>query len=148
MRKQNSPVIVVDASSLVLGRMATEVAKRLIQGESVVVLNAEKAVMSGRRLSRVKEVKKKLEIGHPRKGPFFARRPDRFVKRTVRGMLPRKKPKGKEAYKRLRVFIGVPQEFDDQPRETIPKAKAEKLKCSYVTVGELTKEIGWNPLGE
>ena len=148
MRKQNSPVIVVDASSLVLGRMATELAKRLIQGESIVVLNAEKAVMSGRRLSRVREMKKKLEIGHPRKGPFFPRRPDRFVKRTIRGMLPRKKPKGKEAYKRLRVFIGVPQEFNSQPRETISKAKAEKLKCSYVTVGELTKEIGWNPLSE
>lgn len=148
MSNKNSPSLVIDASSLVLGRMATAVAKRLIQGESVTVLNAEKAVISGRRLSRVKEVKKKLEIGHPRKGPFFARRPDRFVKRSIRGMLPRKKPKGKESYKRLRVFIGVPREFQDKPMETIPNARAEKLKCSYVTVGELTKEIGWNPTGE
>ncbi len=148
MSNRNSPSIVIDASSLVLGRMATAVAKRLIQGERIIVLNAEKAVISGRRLSRVREAKTKLEIGHPRKGPFFARRPDRFVKRTIRGMLPRKKPKGKESYKRLRVFIGVPREFEDQPMETIPKARAEKLRCSYVTVGELTKEIGWNPPGE
>ena len=140
--------LVVDASSLILGRMATAVAKHLLQGQSVIILNAEKAVISGKRLSKVKEAKKKLEIGHPRKGPFWPRRPDRYVKRTIRGMLPRKKAKGKESYKRLRVFIGEPQEFKDRPRVAIPKARAEKLRCPYITVGDLTKEIGWTPSGE
>ncbi|MFQ6068568.1 MAG: 50S ribosomal protein L13 [Candidatus Bathyarchaeia archaeon] len=148
MKAQSKPVTVVDANNLILGRMATVVAKRLLQGESVVILNAEKAVISGKRLSRVKETKKKLEIGHPRKGPYFPKRPDRFVKRAIRGMLPRRKPKGKEAYKRLRVFIGVPQEFKDKHTQTISEARAEKLKCPYLTVGELVKEIGWTPVGE
>lgn len=148
MQPKSKLVTVVDADDLILGRMATVVAKRLLQGENIIILNAEKAVISGRRLSRVKETKGKLEIGHPRKGPFFPKRPDRFVKRTIRGMLPQRKAKGKGAYKRLRVFIGVPQEFKEQPVETIFKAKAEKLKCPYITVGELVKEIGWTPAGE
>ncbi|UCE95163.1 MAG: 50S ribosomal protein L13 [Candidatus Bathyarchaeota archaeon] len=148
MKSQNAIDTIIDANNLILGRMATVVAKRLLQGEIVTILNAEKAIISGKRLSRVKEAKEKLEIGHPRKGPFFPRRPDRFVKRTIRGMLPRKKPKGKDAYERLRVFIGVPQELRDKPVETISGAKAEKLKCPYITVGELAKEIGWVSTGE
>ncbi len=143
MESKNERAIIVDASNLILGRMATVAAKRLLNGENIVILNAEKAIVSGKKLSRVKEEKKKLEIGHPRKGPYFPRQPDRFVKRVVRGMLPRKKPKGKTAYKRLRVFIGVPEEFEDKPTETISEASAEKLRCPYVTVGEIVKEIGW-----
>jgi large subunit ribosomal protein L13 len=140
--------IVIDASNLILGRMATVVAKHLLQGEGVVILNAEKSVISGKRLSKVREAKEKLEIGHHRKGPYWPRQPDKYVKRAIRGMLPRQSPKGKEAYKRLRVFIGVPPELIDNPGKTIPEAKAEKLKCSSITVGELVKEIGWHPVGE
>ncbi len=148
MKPQNKLVTVFDANNLILGRMAAVAAKHLLEGESVIILNAEKSVISGRRLSRVKETKKKLEIGHPRKGPYFYRPPDRYVKRVIRGMLPRQKPKGKDAYKRLRVFIGVPAEHKEQQMKTIPEAKAEKLKCPYITVGELVKDIGWIPVGE
>lgn len=148
MESQSELVKIFDASNLILGRMATVIAKRLLLGESIIILNAEKAVVSGKRLSRVGETKRKLEIGHPRKGPYFPKQPDRFVKRTVRGMLPRKKPKGMDAYRRLRVFVGVPKEFKDKPAETIPAANAEKLKCPYITVGELVEEIGWTPVGE
>jgi large subunit ribosomal protein L13 len=140
--------IVIDATNLILGRMATVVAKHLLEGGDVTVLNSEKTVISGKRVSKVQEEKEKLKIGHPRKGPYFPRQPDRYVKRAVRGMLPRKSAKGKEAYKRLRVFIGVPPEFKDTPLKTISEANAEKLKCHTITVGELVKEIGWHPAGE
>ena len=143
MKPQGKQTTVIDANNLILGRMATVVAKNLLQGDNIIIVNAEKATISGKRLALVKDAKKKLEIGHPRKGPYFPRQPDRFVKRAVRGMLPRKKPKGKEAYKRLRVFIGVPEEFKNFGSKTIQKAHVEKLKCPYITVGELTKEIGW-----
>ncbi len=146
MNTQNE--IIVDASNLILGRMATVIAKHLLQGENVVILNSERAVISGKRLSKTREAKEKLEIGHPRKGPYWPRQPDRYVKRVVRGMLPRQTPKGKEAYKRLRVFIGVPPEYKDNPPRTIAEAKSEKLKCSTITVGELVKEIGWHPIGK
>lgn len=140
--------IVIDASNLILGRMATIIARHLLQGHSVVILNAEKAVISGRRLNKIQEEKEKLKIGHPRKGPYFPRKPDRYVRRAIRGMLPRKKPKGKEAYRKLRVFMGTPPEFKNLPTETIIDAKAEKLRCPFVTVEELVKEVGRYPAGE
>jgi large subunit ribosomal protein L13 len=140
--------IIIDAKGLILGRMASIIAKRLLQGESVIVLNAEKAAISGKRLQIVKEAKTFLEVGHPRKGPFHPRRPDKIVRRTIRGMLPRKKPKGKQAYKRLKVYLGAPMEFEDKEIQTILDASAEKLKSPYITVGELAKEIGWSPEGE
>ena len=140
--------IIIDAKGLILGRMASIIAKRLLQGESVIVLNAEKTAISGKRLQIVKEAKTFLEVGHPRKGPYHPRRPDRIVRRTIRGMLPRKKPKGRQAFKRLRVYLGAPMEFEDKEIQTILEASAEKLKSPYITVGELAKEIGWTPESE
>ena len=137
--------IIIDAKGLILGRMASIIAKRLLQGESVIVVNAEKAAISGKRLQIVKEAKTFLEVGHPRKGPFHQRRPDRIVRRTIRGMLPRRKPKGMAAFKRLRVYLGAPAEFENKEIQTILEASADKLKSPYITVGELAKEIGWNP---
>ncbi len=140
--------VLIDASGLILGRIASDVAKRLLQGESIIIVNAEKAVISGRRHTIVKNAKTFLEVGHPRKGPYHRRRPDRILRRTVRGMLPRKKPKGQAAYRRIKVYLGVPEELKGEETQTIIDAKAEKLKCPYVTLGELAKEIGWKPLGE
>lgn len=139
---------VIDAKGLVLGRMASTVAKRLLRGEDITIINAEKAVISGKRLSRVKEAKRKLEIGHPRKGPFHRRRPEQIVRRTIRGMLPRRKPKGQQAYRRLRVFVDVPEEVEGLETQTISEAGSEKLNCPYITVGKLAKEIGWTSSGE
>ena len=137
--------IIIDAKGLILGRMASIIAKRLLQGESVIVLNAEKAAISGKRLQIVEEAKTFLEVGHPRKGPYHPRRPDKIVRRTVRGMLPRRKPKGRQAYKRLKVYLGAPKEFNGKEIQTILEASADKLKSPYITVGELAKEIGWSP---
>jgi len=134
--------VVIDATGLVIGRMASVVAKRLLQGETIVIVNSEKAVISGGRPSRVREAKAFLEVGHPGKGPFHPRRADQIVRRTIRGMLPRRKPKGQQAYKRLRVFLGFPEEFKGRKTQTIPDANAEKLRCPYITVEELASEIG------
>jgi len=138
---------IIDADSLILGRMASVVAKRLLNGEKIIIVNAEKAVISGKRLSLIREAKDFLQVGHPGKGPYHPRRPDQIVKRTIRGMLPRKKPRGQQAYKRLRVFIGIPDELKDAERETIPEANAEKLRCPYIRVADLARAVGWNPIG-
>lgn len=135
---------VINADGLILGRMASVIAKRLLKGEKIMVVNAEKAVISGKKRSKVAEAKAFLKVGHPGKGPFHFRRPDRLLRRTVRGMLPYKQPKGKQAYKRLRVFIGVPDELKGVNMETIVEAQAEKLTCPYFTLGEFAKEIGWS----
>jgi large subunit ribosomal protein L13 len=143
MQAVSKTITIVDAEGLILGRMCSMVAKKLLQGEDITVINAEKAVLSGRRKSKVAEAHVFLEVGKPVTGPFHYRRPDRILRRTVRGMLPFKKPKGKQAYKRLKVFIGLPDELKDQKAETLESAQAKKLTCPYFTLGEFAKEIGW-----
>jgi large subunit ribosomal protein L13 len=145
MRTINKSATIISADGLIIGRMASIVAKRLMSGEEVIIVNAEKAVLSGKKKSKVTKAKEFLEVGSPERGPFHYRRPDRIVRRTVRGMLPFKQPKGKQAYKRLKVFIGIPAEIKDQKMETLVHAQANKLTCPYFTVGEFAKEIGWNP---
>ena len=144
MSSNNS--VIIDAKGLILGRMASNVAKRLLDGESVVILNAEKAAISGKKQHIVTDAKTFLEVGHPRKGPNHPRRPDRIVSRTIRGMLPRRKSKGIEAFKRLRVYLGIPVEFEGKNIQTIVEASTGKLKSPYITVDQLAKEIGnWTP---
>jgi len=145
MQTTSNPVTIINADGLILGRMASIIAKRLLNGDEMVIINAEKAVLSGKKKSKVIEAKEFLEVGYPEKGPFHYKRPDRIVRRTVRGMLPYKQPKGKQAYKRLRVFIGIPEELKDQKMETLNEAHAGKLTCPYFTLGDFAKEIGWNP---
>ena len=140
----------IDASNLILGRMASAIAKRLLNGETIVILNAEKALVSGKKRSKVRELKKFLEIsgpGNPKYGPFHPRRPDRILRRTVRGMLPGHRARGKEAHRRLRVYMGVPEEYKDKPVVTLREAAA-RPRGVYTPLGELTREIGWKPVGE
>ena len=141
----NKPTGIINAEGLIIGRMASIVAKRILNGEEITIVNAEKAVISGKRKSRVMEAKTFLEVGAPERGPFHYRRPDRIVRKTVRGMVPYKQPKGKQAYKRLKVFIGIPAELKEQKMETLTNARAERLTCPYFTVGEFAKEMGWHP---
>ena len=126
MQTKNQEVTIIDAEDLVLGRMASTIAKRLLKGEKITIVNAEKAVLSGKKKSRVSETKEFLEVGHPKKGPFHYRRPDKIVRRAVRGMLPYKQPKGKQAHKRLKAFTGIPEEL------VIQSFSAISLICSSV----------------
>src|SRR5512136_894734 len=144
MQTAKNPAVIVNAEGLILGRMCSKIAKRLLNGEEVIIINAEMAVLSGKRKSKVAEAKEFLEVGAPERGPFHYRRPDRIVIKTVRGMLPVKQAKGKNALARLRVFMGVPRDLKDQKTETVKDASSAKLKGPQLTLGELAKEIGWN----
>jgi large subunit ribosomal protein L13 len=140
--------MVIDASNLILGRLASLVAKHLLSGETVVVVNAEKAVVSGARSSILKEAQARLEIrtlGSKSKSPKHPRRPDGIVRRTVRGMLPRGKEKGKDAFSRLRVYIGVPKNLDTA---TVirPEGAESRSMIRLTTVGEIAQSMGWKPL--
>ncbi len=144
MQTTKNPVTLVNAEGLILGRMASLVAKKLLNGEKVIIVNAEKAVISGKKRSKVAEAHVFLEVGAPRRGPFHYRRPDRILRKTVRGMLPFKQPKGKNALKKLKVFISVPEDLRDQQLVSLKEAQAAKLKGPHFTLAELAKEIGWN----
>lgn len=135
----------LDAKDQILGRLASFVAKRAINGDMVVVLNAEKAVISGRRSNIIEEAKRRLEtrtLGTQTHAPVHQRRPDLYFRRVVRGMLPWKKAKGKAAFHRVHVFMGVPEEFSGKAMTKVPGADASRLTSSYVTLENLSAEIG------
>ena len=137
--------LLVDAKNQILGRIASFAAKRALSGDTVIVLNAEKAVISGRRSNIVEEAKRRLRtrtLGTQTHAPVHQRRPDLYLRRVVRGMLPWKKAKGKSAFHRVRVFIGVPEEFAKKAQTKVAGADASKLLSPFVTLEELAKEIG------
>jgi len=135
---------VIDADGLILGRMASVVAKRLLEGERIDIVNAENIVVSGRRLQIIKKRKTFLEVGGRQdKGPFHYRKPNAIVRKTIRGMLPRRKPRGRDAFGRLKVYIGVPRQLRDSEMESIADAHLKRLRGRYITMGEIAKNIGW-----
>ena len=131
---------VVDAQEATLGRLSTAVAKYLLNGDEVHVINAEKAVVSGKRKMIRNEYKEKREIGTYRKGPFYHRSPDRIVKRSIRGMIPYQKPHGRAAYKRLRCHIGIPEELKNEKAEVFEHAK--KHHVNYRTIEQISQSLG------
>ncbi len=136
---------IVDASNLILGRMATYVAKRALEGRRITIVNAERAVISGTKARVVARAKLKLKtrtLANQDKAPKHPRRPDNYVRRVVRGMLPWKKSRGKDAFRRVRVFIGTPADYQGKPSVKIEDANASRLKVPYVTVAQLAEEIG------
>lgn len=139
---------VVDASGVIVGRLASYVAKRILTGEEIVVVNAEKAVISGRKGHVVDAFKTRLgrrTLGSQTKAPKHPRRPEMYVRRVVRGMLPWKKPRGKMAYRRLEVYVGVPHALKDASPQTFPDAVKDLYPS--MTVGTLMGIFGWtNPL--
>jgi len=131
-------MIVIDASNLIVGRMATAVAKKALLGEEVNLVNCENAVMTGKKRQVFNRLKEKHNIGDALKGPYFQRMPDRFVRRIIRGMLPYKQEKGKLAFERVMCYIGVPAQFKDKKLETVKSASISNSKTlSYVTIGQI-----------
>jgi large subunit ribosomal protein L13 len=133
---------VVDATGLVLGRAASHIAKRLLAGESIVVVNAEQAVVTGSRASVLSHYVAARARGSVRSGPHFPRYPDRIFRRTVRGMLPHLRSRGKVAFARLEVHIGVPDALKEAPRTTIDRAKATPALRTPMTLAEITRLLG------
>lgn len=136
---------VIDASNHILGRLSSIIAKRLLNGEKIVVVNAEKAVITGDKHMVFERYKTKYDRGSKEKGPYFPRHPERIFKRTVRGMLPWKSSRGREAYRRLRVFIGVPKELEGRKFEVLEDALLEKVSKTekYVTLAEVSRYLGF-----
>ena len=148
MRKMNdNPIdnsIIINAEDTITGRLASLVAKRLLSGEQIIIVNAEKALISGNPGSIAKKYLTRYHIrtkSNPLKGPFFPRKPDQILKRTIRGMLPLKKSRGKEAYKRLKVYNSLPSLFEGQELEILGDTLRNNPKSSYISLGELNTKI-------
>jgi len=136
--------MIIDGTNLILGRLATFAAKKALEGESVIVLNCEKVIVTGNRKSLMARFKEKRnDVGGPIKGPFYPKTPDRVVRRAIRGMLPFKQDRGRRAYKRVKCFKGIPETYSTQKIETIESAHYSKLKTlNFITVNDLSSIYG------
>lgn len=140
-------VIVVDATNQLAGRLATQVARATLHGKAVKVINAEKAVMSGRKVMILAQYKQRYARGATREGPFTHRLPDRILRRVIRGMLPYHTARGMTAFRRVMCYIGVPAQLRDASPVRFPEADVGKLPTTrWMTIGDLSKELGgkWN----
>ena len=137
---------VYDAEKMVVGRLGTRVAKDALMGNNVVIVNAEKAIITGNRRSVIEEFKTRRDIrtssNHTR-GPFHERRPDMIVRRMLRGMLPWPRPRGKAAYKRIKVYMGIPEKYLNTERIVLDKSRYRSMKNKFIQVSELSHELGW-----
>ena len=140
--------LVIDASGLIVGRLASVTAKHLISGDRVTIINVEKAVVTGAHSAVVKAAHDELRIrnrGSKAKSPKHPRRPEGIVRSTIKGMLPMDKPKGKDAYSRLNVYVGTPEDTNPE-KITRPREAENRSPISLTTIGDIAKSIGWKPL--
>ncbi|MBO4798457.1 MAG: 50S ribosomal protein L13, partial [Candidatus Methanomethylophilaceae archaeon] len=111
-------VTVIDGRNLIHGRLASVVAERIMNGEEIIVLNAEAIIITGVKENVFEDFRAKVIRGDTtkRKGPFYPRRADLLFKRCVRGMRPWTTSSGRDAYRRLHVFVGTPKQFEDSEK--------------------------------
>jgi large subunit ribosomal protein L13 len=134
---------IIDANGLILGRLASDVAKRLLAGDKIDIVNAEKAVISGSKLDTVAEYRNKISIGSTEFGPHFPKRPERILKRTVRGMLPYRRSRGRDAMARLKVHVGVPLDLKDKEMIQVAEASMKRLSSNkYMRLGDVSTKMG------
>ena len=138
-------VTVIDGKNAVLGRLGSLVAEKIMNGEDVVVLNCESIVITGEKETVFADYKARFDRGEckSRKGPFYPRRADLLFKRCVRGMIPWTTTSGRDAYRRLHVFVGTPKQFEDCEKER-PAEANRKITGKYTTLGAVSKFLGSN----
>lgn len=132
-------VIYLDASGQVMGRLASKVAKELLRGRNVHVINAGKTVISGNQKFIIKDYREKVDRGDPYHGPFYPKTPERIFKRVVRGMLP-KNARGTESLKRLRVYRSRPESFEGKEFKKHEDADMKKGQV-YIELGKLSRKM-------
>ena len=137
---------IVDGNNLILGRAASNIAKLLLRGEEVSIINAEKMVMSGDLTYLIDKYQKRRAMknkANPENSPKWPRRPDLFVRRIVRGMLPFDSSRGRAAFKKLRVYIGTPGEIKEAEHIQFPGTNAEKLNTKSHSITLLCERLGF-----
>ncbi|KAG6506560.1 60S ribosomal protein L13a-2-like [Zingiber officinale] len=142
--------VVVDARHHMLGRLASILAKELLNGQRVVVVRCEEICLSGglvrQKMKYLRFLRKRMNT-KPSHGPIHFRAPSKILWRTIRGMIPHKTKRGAAALARLKAYEGVPPPYDKTKRMVIPDAlKVLRLRPGhrYCLLGHLSSEVGWN----
>jgi large subunit ribosomal protein L13 len=135
--------MIIDAHDLILGRVATVAAKSAMKGEEVHIVNCDTAIISGDKKRIFADFQRKRAMGIPSKGPFIKRSSHMIMKRAIRGMLPYKQPKGRDAFKRIKCYKKIPETLNNSEFIKLEKANLSKLpKIKYVTLFDVCKIMG------
>lgn len=144
-------VVIVDGKDHIMGRLAAVIAKQLLNGQRVVIVRAEKVVLTGnleRHLRAWALYKKKNSVSNPsRGGPWHHKAPSKILWKCIRGMIPHKTARGAAAMGRLKIFEGCPHPYSHQKKVCVTAAlKAVMLDSfrKWTYLGELSSRVGWN----
>lgn len=128
-------MIIIDGKNAVLGRLAAVVAKQALQGEEIAILNCEQIFITGRKGNIIEKFEaKRQRVGSTQKGPKVSRTSEKMVKMAIRGMLPnaRKSGRGRDAFKRIKCYVGVPKEFEGKEKISMAKEIRRGIKVREV----------------
>ncbi len=135
MKQKFKADIIIDGEKAILGRLASYVAKQILKGKKIAIVNSDKVIVTGKK-RKIQEnyYAKRRKVGDSQKGPKFSKNPEKILKRTIRGMIPEhRKGRGKQALKRVRCYNKIPIEFEKEK-----KIKAGKEKnTSYITLKQI-----------
>lgn len=135
--------MIIDATNLILGRIAAYTAKKALLGEKIDIINCENAIITGNKDYILAKYRQRRQRGTPFKNPVQPRMPDRFIRKVIRGMLPYKRERGKKAFKSIMCYIGTPDNFKGKKAETIKQADISKVpSLKYLSVGQICKHMG------
>lgn len=132
---------IINGDNLVYGRLSAHIAKLLLNGEEIVIVNADKVAVTGSRDFVLSKFRQRRDIGSPRKGPYYPRTSNQILRRSIGDMLPKKKTKGSDALRRCKVFSGIPSEFKEKEMETVDTAKNDRVS-RFVTLNEIAQNLG------
>ena len=133
---------VINAEGRVLGRLASEVAQIARDGEEVAVVNSEDAVISGDEAEIKSNYKQKYERGRRDTGPYYPKRADKILKRTVRNMLPYKESDGRKQFSNVKTYLGLPERMEGEVEDSQAKEGDSLKHRNYVKLGEVSEFIG------
>ena len=141
--------VIVDGRGHLMGRLASIVAKQLLEGQSITVVRCDEINISGHlannRIKFMTYLRKRMNT-NPRRGPYHFRAPSMMFFKAVRGMVPRKSPHGQAALAKLKVFDGVPHPYDTKKKMVVPAAlRVLKLnpQSQFCVLGDLAATVGW-----
>ncbi len=135
--------MIINAENMILGRLGAYIAKKSLFGEEIKVVNCKDAVIVGKKKEILGRYKQKQERTTPRKGPFIPKTPDRFVKRTIRGMLPYKKERGRNAFERIICFNSIPESLKNKEISTIERFNVLQTdNVDFIKVQDICRYLG------
>jgi large subunit ribosomal protein L13 len=133
---------IVDADGMVLGRLASEIARvirgkhkpmftpHMDTGDYVIVTNAAKVKLTGRKLEQKRYFRHTGYMGHERYTPvasMLSKHPERVIEKAVYGMLPKTALGRQDLRRKLRVFSGAEHDHVAQQPIPLPVNKLTKI---------------------